>query len=164
MSAGPDRIVVSHDVDGWRWEYKANGRTIAMSSEAYVDRKAALHGLFLVTGVRLDVPKGWRGTQDAGSLQVEPRRILRQQAPDGTWHGLVASIHDFPGTRVQRHIARTIERAAELGHKFAGGNPRPDAAWAWVCSCGATGDGASIANRYRWVGFNLHARQVVEGR
>lgn len=105
MSAGPDRIVVSHDVDGWRWSYGSNGRTLAVSSEAYRDRKACLHGLFLVTGVRLDLPPGWRGTADAGYLQVKARRHLRGTG-NTPWRGLVASVHDWPGLRKRRAEAR----------------------------------------------------------
>jgi hypothetical protein len=160
MSAGADRVVVSHDVDGWRWSYKSNGRTIAVSPDAYTERAACLHGLFLATGLRLDFPKGWRGTQEQGWIAVQPRRVLREQTR--AWRGLTAEVHDFPGVRVVRHIARTVGRAAEMGHAFDRGGWHPGP-W-WACSCGAVGDGAGSVQKYRWVGFTLHARQVVEGR
>lgn len=101
MSAGPDRIVVSHDVDGWRWVYHANGRAVGQSPHAYTERAACLHGLFLVTGVRLDVPKGWRGTRAEPRVDVpRPRRAVREQTRD--WHGLIASVHDWPVPRRRR--------------------------------------------------------------
>lgn len=163
MTAGPDRVTVSHELDGWRWEYKSNGRTIAVSSEAYRDRADCLHGLFLVTGLTLDVPRSWRGTNEQGSLNVHTRRVLREQTRK--WRGISASVHDWPGNRERRHIARVVERAAELGHAFADGGRSADynKPW-WQCSCGRAGGDASIVNTYRFVGFTLHARQVVEGR
>lgn len=117
MSAGPDRITVSHELDGWRWEYRSNGRIIGTSSEAYRDRAACLHGLWLVTGVTLDVPSGWRGTQDQGWLSAPPTTLPLRATTDPCWHGLIASIHDWPGIRARRReLARRTASTRPLAH------------------------------------------------
>lgn len=91
MSAGPDRVTVARNADSglWEWRYNANGRPVAQSVHGYARREHALHGLYLATGIRLDVPKGWRGTEDEPILRPKVRRYLRPL-------NIVAAVIDAP--------------------------------------------------------------------
>lgn len=62
----------------WRWRYTAgNGRILGVSPDGYRDRVDAVESLRIVTGIKVDVPRHYRGR---AVLDLTVRLVVRQRS------------------------------------------------------------------------------------